>query len=508
MARRLLAYVPSPRCASVCVCRTCGSEATTSTLLLGRATDVEVILRAIELGTVKKLHPRGILSPRPTERGQSIRGVPVLGTFGDIERVVQDFQDRQIEIRRLVATPSALAPEAHPEELIARARRLGLPLVRVTSLGEGMRDAELAPLEIEDLLLRDTVEIDRERLAAFIRGKRVLVTGGGGSIGSEICARLVAFGAREVVVLESSEPALHTVVEASPLGKGDTGVSGIIGDIRDRHRLNRAMHGVDHVVHAAALKQVDTAEYNPWEFVQTNIIGSQNVIEACIDSGVQKVVALSTDGSRLAILNGIGDGNFQAPLIYVDPNLNVPQEVVAQALAFGRAFDQAGDVSDGESDIAGLDYAQVGDQGGERVIGDLGLGRAQRRDQRRLARAGEADQRHVGDALELQHDVQLVTGLAEQREPGSLPLGAGQRGVAEPAVAALRDHVTRPRAHHVDQHLTGLGERDDRRRRATSFGVGDDGGLARLQHSDHGIGGAEVDTDGLGHEGILQRQPE
>ncbi|HZD64405.1 MAG TPA: capsular biosynthesis protein, partial [Xanthobacteraceae bacterium] len=133
---------------------TVAREATTSTLLLGRATDVEVILRAIELGTVKKLHPRGILSPRPTERGQSIRGVPVLGTFGDIERVVQDFQDRQIEIRRLVATPSALAPEAHPEELIARARRLGLPLVRVTSLGEGMRDAELAPLEIEDLLLR------------------------------------------------------------------------------------------------------------------------------------------------------------------------------------------------------------------------------------------------------------------------------------------------------------------------------------------------------------------
>src|SRR5215208_7800572 len=81
---------------------TVAREATTSTLLLGRATDVEVILRAIELGTVKKLHPRGILSPRPTERGQSIRGVPVLGTFGDIERVVQDFQDRQIEIRRLV----------------------------------------------------------------------------------------------------------------------------------------------------------------------------------------------------------------------------------------------------------------------------------------------------------------------------------------------------------------------------------------------------------------------
>lgn len=68
-----------------------------------------------------------------------------------------------------------------------------------------------------------------------------------------------------------------------------------IGDIRDQHRLARAMHGIDYVVHAAALKQVDTAEYNPFEYVQTNIIGSQNVIEAAIDTGVKRVVALSTD---------------------------------------------------------------------------------------------------------------------------------------------------------------------------------------------------------------------
>ena len=68
-----------------------------------------------------------------------------------------------------------------------------------------------------------------------------------------------------------------------------------IGDIRDERRLARALHGVDYVVHAAALKQVDTAEYNPFEFVKTNILGSQNVIEASIDAGVKRVVALSTD---------------------------------------------------------------------------------------------------------------------------------------------------------------------------------------------------------------------
>jgi O-antigen biosynthesis protein WbqV len=89
-------------------------EATTPTLLLGRGTDVEVVLRAIESGSVKKLQPRGILSHRTQDHGQSIRGVPVLGGFGDLERIVQDFHERGITVRRLVATPSALAPDAHP----------------------------------------------------------------------------------------------------------------------------------------------------------------------------------------------------------------------------------------------------------------------------------------------------------------------------------------------------------------------------------------------------------
>ncbi|HEV7438434.1 MAG TPA: capsular biosynthesis protein, partial [Methylobacterium sp.] len=138
--------------------------ATVPTLLLGRGGDIEVLLRAIESGSVRKLSPKGILSPRADEAGQMMRGVPVLGGFSDLERVVANLAERGQPVRRLVATPSALAPESEPDDLIARARRLGLPLARVVSLGEGMRDAELAPLEIEDLLLRPTVAIDRPRL--------------------------------------------------------------------------------------------------------------------------------------------------------------------------------------------------------------------------------------------------------------------------------------------------------------------------------------------------------
>ncbi len=92
-----------------------------------------------------------------------------------------------------------------------------------------------------------------------------------------------------------------------------------IGDIRDQHRLDRAMHGIDYVVHAAALKQVDTAEYNPWEFVQTNVIGSQNVIEASIDAGVKKVVALSTDKASWPI-NLYGATKLTADKLFITGN--------------------------------------------------------------------------------------------------------------------------------------------------------------------------------------------
>jgi O-antigen biosynthesis protein WbqV len=188
-------------------------------------------------------------------------------------------------------------PEANPDMLLARARRLGLPLVRVTSLGEGMRDAELAPLEIEDLLLRPTVQIDRKRLENFIRGKRVLVTGGGGSIGSEICTRVVAFGASDLLILESSEPSLHHILENPTLLSSDTNVDGVIADVRDRERVREVMTEFrpEVVFHAAALKHVPYLEKNWTEGIKTNVFGSVNVSDSAVEAGADTIVMISTD---------------------------------------------------------------------------------------------------------------------------------------------------------------------------------------------------------------------
>lgn len=128
---------------------------------------------------------------------------------------------------------------------------------------------------------------------SILEGASILVTGGTGSFGKAFIRRLLDdFDPRRVVIYSRDELKQY---EARQLLDNDPRLRWFIGDIRDEQRLRRAMHDVDYVVHAAALKQVDTAEYNPFEFVRTNIIGSQNVIEASIDAGVKKVVALSTD---------------------------------------------------------------------------------------------------------------------------------------------------------------------------------------------------------------------
>ena len=128
---------------------------------------------------------------------------------------------------------------------------------------------------------------------SILEGSSILVTGGTGSFGKAFISRILAdLNPRRVVIYSRDELKQY---EARQLLHDDPRLRWFIGDIRDEHRLRRAMHDVDYVVHAAALKQVDTAEYNPFEFVRTNIIGSQNVIEASIDAGVKKVVALSTD---------------------------------------------------------------------------------------------------------------------------------------------------------------------------------------------------------------------
>ena len=144
----------------------------------------------------------------------------------------------------------------------------------------------------------------------------VLVTGGTGSFGNAFVRHALDAGARRVVVFSRDELKQY---EMRARFADDPRLRWFLGDVRDRWRLTRALHGVDLVVHAAALKQVDTAEYNPFEFVRTNVEGSQNVIDAAIDAGVPKVVALSTDKASSPI-NLYGATKLCADRLFIGAN--------------------------------------------------------------------------------------------------------------------------------------------------------------------------------------------
>lgn len=270
-------------------------------LVLGRAADADVLLRAIESGAVKKLWPLGILSPSAADQGTVIRDVPVLGTLDDLETTVQTLEARGTRIVRLVLTNTALAPEAKPETILMRARRLGLTASRLPSL-EGAGDAiprglRLAPIDVEDLLLRPSVQIDYQRLERFVRGTAVAVTGGGGSIGAEICDRVITFGAERLLIIESSEPALHAILEALGAKGSNAVIEGRVADIRDRERIFDLFGEFrpDLVFHAAALKHVPILERDWSEGVKTNVFGSINVADAAIKVGARAMVMISTD---------------------------------------------------------------------------------------------------------------------------------------------------------------------------------------------------------------------
>lgn len=132
----------------------------------------------------------------------------------------------------------------------------------------------------------------------FLRDKAILITGGTGSFGQRFARRLLeSEGPRRVVIFSRDELKQYEMASAPFFAKPEhrERIRFFIGDVRDRDRLKQAFHGIDLVVHAAALKQVPACEYNPFEAIKTNVIGAQNIIECAIDRGVHKVIALSTD---------------------------------------------------------------------------------------------------------------------------------------------------------------------------------------------------------------------
>ena len=268
----------------------------TPALVVGSAADADILLRSIETGAVRRIHVAGILSPSTADRRQVVRGVEVVGTPHQLDRALAIFDARGTRIGRLILMPSALAAEAKPELLVMQARRLGISANRLPALDEGT-PIRLAPIDIEDLLLRPSVAIDPQHATQATSGKSIVVTGGGGSIGAEICRRVVGYGAARLLILDNSEANLHAISEELAINAGDCAVAGRIADVRERDRILRlfADFKPDLVFHAAALKHVPIVEQDWAEAVKTNVFGTINVVDAAYTVGAESTVLISTD---------------------------------------------------------------------------------------------------------------------------------------------------------------------------------------------------------------------
>jgi FlaA1/EpsC-like NDP-sugar epimerase len=247
----------------------------------------------------------GMLSDTPSRVGRQIYGVPVLGTIDSLDAVVASLDRRGRRPQKLVITAQGLSG-AEIGHLLDRADALAIPLARLPRLTEFQQtraDSPGAPMDlarpiaIEDLLGRSQAVLDRAAMGELIRGRRILVTGAGGTIGSELVRQIAALAPARLILFDNSEFLLYAINGELRERWPDLAVRPLLGDVRDRCRVDAVIadEKPQIVFHAAALKHVPMVEANPIEGVLTNVIGSRNVAEAARAHGASLVVMISTD---------------------------------------------------------------------------------------------------------------------------------------------------------------------------------------------------------------------
>lgn len=238
----------------------------------------------------------GIIDDDPEKHGRKMLGVPVLGGREDIARIAERLQVNEI----LIAMPSVSKQELRKIIGICKETRCRLKtLPGVYELIGGEVDIkQIKDVEIEDLLGRDPVHVDIEKMAGYLMGKTVLVTGGGGSIGSELCRQIAPFGPKRLIILDIYENNAYEIQQELQRQYGSClSLETIIASVRDEKRIRSifAEYRPEVVFHAAAHKHVPLMEKSPLEAVKNNIFGTLNVARAADEGGAEKFVLISTD---------------------------------------------------------------------------------------------------------------------------------------------------------------------------------------------------------------------
>ena len=272
-----------------------GRPAGRPVLIIGAGDAGTMIARELQENPQLKLEPIGFIDDDPFKRNRTILGLRILGAREDIPEVVRGHS----RCTAIIAMPKVAGREIR--EIREICDEIGLEVKTMPGMYDiiagKVQVSQLRDVQIEDLLRREPVEIDQGAVEEFVKGRTVLVTGAGGSIGSEICRQVARLGASEIVLLGHGENSIfdiHNELIAAPY---DARVVPIIADIRDKHRIATVFESwsPEVVFHAAAHKHVPLMELNPSEAVTNNVGGTLNVTGAAERSGVSNFVLVSTD---------------------------------------------------------------------------------------------------------------------------------------------------------------------------------------------------------------------
>ncbi|MGH7838723.1 MAG: polysaccharide biosynthesis protein [Candidatus Binataceae bacterium] len=272
------------------------STPTKRVLIYGAGDAGEMIVRDMSHTAYYDYKPVGFIDDDPAKVGRRIHGYPVLGTRHDVKRVVARLAPDEI----LLAMPRESS--ATKREIIKALEAVKLPVKTLPSLRDVMHGhvavSDIREIKLADLLGRAAIDLDREKVQRLINGKRILVTGAGGSIGAELCRQIWALRPRALVMFEKHENSLYAI-DTELRDASDAGAELVteVGDVCDGARVAAilAEHRSEIVFHAAAHKHVPLMERNPCEAVKNNVFGTRVVAAAAVRQGVERFILVSTD---------------------------------------------------------------------------------------------------------------------------------------------------------------------------------------------------------------------
>ena len=273
-------------------------------LLVGAAEDVDLFLRAMVGDRRQALRVEGLLASGSRQTGRRIHGYPILGSIEETASVLERLDgEGRLPDTLVVATPDLAGQSL--TVLIEQADRYGMRIRRAprptaldpTALNDNPRQLDLRPMAIEDLLNRPQVPLDREGMARLIQGRRVIVTGAGGTIGSELARQVAALGPERLILVDNGEYALWLIDLELAERHPHVPREALLADIRDEPRIRAVFEQwrPELVFHAAALKHVPMVEANPLEGLLTNVAGTRHVADAARSVGALAMVLISTD---------------------------------------------------------------------------------------------------------------------------------------------------------------------------------------------------------------------